>query len=161
MNETFLTIEKILSLNISWIKSADSKIPAFIAINTAMLGVIASILPKATEWSILLAIITCFTSILLLGSLVCLIISSFPRLDGPKGSYIYFGGITEIDKEKYITTLIAGVTPDLLKDIATQCYRNAEIAKIKFNYIRWATILIYVTIPFFLLTISLLYGAKQ
>jgi hypothetical protein len=150
----------ILERNLSWISSADSKISPVLAINTAMLGVIIALLPTASGWSIVTAIFSSITVILLIGSIICLISATFPRLKGPKGSLIFFGGIAEYEQEVYVNTIMKGITEDILKDYARQCHRNGQIAQTKFHFIKWAMILLYSSIIPFLVDIYLLYNLK-
>ena len=159
-NELLELFDRILTRNLAWISSADSKIAPILAINTAMLAVIVALIPVSTGWSIATAIFSAITVILLFGSIICLVSASFPRLKGPKGSYLFFGGIAEHDPESYVNTLMNGITDDLLKDYARQCHRNGQIAQSKFYFIKWAMILLYSSVLPFLIDVLLLYNLK-
>jgi hypothetical protein len=153
-------LDRILSKNLSWVSAADSKISPLLAIDTAMLGVLAALIPRANQWLATSAIFAAISAILLIASLICLICANFPRLKGPKGSLIYFGGISEYEPDVYAKTILSGITDDLLKDYAYQCHRNAEIAKSKFHFIKWATVLLYSALPVFLVAITILYNQQ-
>lgn len=61
--------EKILRLQLDWIKAADAKVPPVFAINIAMLGVISALVNNFEQWKILTAI---FVSLFLISQLVSL-----------------------------------------------------------------------------------------
>jgi len=42
-------LDRILGRNLNWVASADAKVTPMLAINTAMLGVIAALAPKAVD----------------------------------------------------------------------------------------------------------------
>jgi len=60
-----------------------------------------------------------------------------PRLkDGPKESLIFFGAIASIPRADYVMKLETVSEQDILKDIAAQIHRNAEIAQKKHEYVK-------------------------
>lgn len=158
--KNFELLDSILSRNLEWVAAADSKIAPLLAIDTALLGVLAALVPKSSDWLALPAIAASLCAILLIASLVCLVVANFPRLSGPKGSLIFFGGIAEYDRDTYCKKVSSGFTTELLQDYAYQCHRNAEIAKSKFHLVKWASILLFSSLPFFFVAISLLYNMK-
>ena len=151
----------ILSKQLSWISAADSKVAPIFAINAAMLGVLATLIPPIANWTIFRAIITILSVIPLIASMIFLTLVTFPRLSGPKGSYIYFGGITTKSEDSYVNDMINMEDDVFLKDILTQTYRNAEIAQSKFNHIKKAMALTFISLPTWLLAVWLLYGIKN
>lgn len=153
-------LDRILTRNLAWIATADAKIAPILAINTAMLGVIAALAPSSSAWTISSAIFSAIAGLLLLGSIICLVTASFPRLQGPKGSLIYFGGIAERDADTFVAELSKGITEEILRDFALQCHRNAQIAHSKYAYIKWAMILLYSSVPPFLIDVFLLYNIE-
>jgi hypothetical protein len=152
-------VEKTLARIMAMVAAADAKVPPILAIDTAMLGVLAALVPSASQWAASHAAIAAVAGLLLLGSVGCLAASMFPRLSGPKSSLIYFAGIVSLERDAYVSALL-GATPDkLLEDLARQCHRNAEIANDKFRLIRWAMIFLFVGIVPWLVSVALLYGA--
>lgn len=148
----------VLSRQLSWVSSADSKIPLIFAINTAMLGVLSALVGSFDNWTVLNYISTILSIILLLGSMISLALTMFPRLTGPKDSLIYFGGIVTKSAEIY-TQEMSNITDDILvKDILIQVYRNAEIANTKFNCIKWAMGQTFASFPLWLITVWFLIG---
>ena len=149
--------EKILNLQLEWVRTADTKVPSIFAINLAMLGVIAVLLKSHTIWAIYDGIVTALCLIPLVVSMIFLALSMFPRLDGPKGSNIFFGGITNKTEGKFIEEVKQSAAEEYEKDVLTQAYRNAEIATDKFKNIKHAFISSFISFPFWLGTIFLLY----
>ncbi len=88
MNGKIETSNDILSKQLLWISAADSKVAPIFAINAAMLGILASLIPPISKWIIFAAITTTLSIIPLIVSVVFLACVTFPRLSGPKGSYI-------------------------------------------------------------------------
>jgi hypothetical protein len=160
MNEKIERSNDILSKQLAWISAADSKVAPIFAINAAMLGVLAALIPPIANWTIFRTIITILSVIPLIASMIFLTITTFPRLSGPKGSYIYFGGIVTKSEDSYVNDM-TNINEDVfLKDILTQTYRNAEIAKSKFNHIKKAMALTFISLPIWLLAVWLLYGIR-
>ena len=153
-------VDRILSRNLSWISAADSKVAPILAIDTAMLGVLAALVPSAESWRALPAVLAGISALLLCGSVVSLVAATFPRLSGPKASMIFFGGISSFEREQYVTQLLGAQSADLAKDIAQQCHRNAEIAATKYWCLKSAMMLLFGALPFWVAAVSLLYAGR-
>ena len=160
MNKIIERSNDLLSKQLSFIFAADNKVAPIFAINTAMLGVLAALIPPIANWTIFGAITTTLSAIPLIASMIFLTLVTFPRLSGPKGSYIYFGGITTKSEDSYVNGMMNIEDDVFLKDILTQTYRNAEIAQSKFNHITKAMALTFISLPIWLLAVWLLYGIK-
>lgn len=148
--------QKILSMQVDWVKTADSKIPPIFAINLAMLGVIVALIKTLSLWTIFQAIITTLCLLPLLLSIFFLAMSMFPRLTGPKGSVIFFGGITKKSEDQYIDEVISISDIDYEKDILLQAYRNAGIAEEKYKFIKFSFMSSFISVPFWLISIYIL-----
>lgn len=149
---------KTLSRQLLWVSAADSKVPSTFAINAAMLGVLAALIPPIANWTIPGTIVPALSGILLLASMFSLALATFPRLTGPKESLIYFGGIITRNENLYVQEM-RNVTDDILvEDILKQVYINAEIAQSKFSCVKWAMIQTFVSFPLWLIAIWCLYG---
>ncbi len=160
LNDRLDLLDRILSRNIQWIGSADSKAVFLFAVDSAMLGVLATLIPSMRAWTIASGIVTSIASLLLLSSVICVVFVNFPRLHGPRNSLVYFGGISAYDESKYVEKVLQGVSEELLQDFARQCHRNAEISQVKYKFIKNATIFAFVAFPFWIVAISLLYQLK-
>lgn len=150
--------EKILTLQLDWISASDRKIVPIFAINAAMLGVIAALLPLSKVWEINTAIVTLLSVIPLIGSTISLALATFPRLNGPKGSLIFFSGIVTRDESSYINEFNNLSEQELTNDLLKQVYRNAEIANEKYNYIKWSMRQSFVSLPLWLISVWFLYN---
>ncbi len=138
-------------------KNRRFKIPQIFAINLAMLGVILALIKTLPSWSIAQAIVSSLCLIPLIFSMAFLTLSMFPRLKGPKGSNIYFGGITKKQEDKYLNEVLHIKDEDYENDLLSQSYRNAEIAEAKYTNIKHAFIATFISTPFWLASIYLLY----
>ena len=138
--------EKILSLQLEWVRTADSKVAPLFAINIAMLGFLAALIKSLPAWTISPAIFSSITVILLVVSMLFLALTMFPRLIGPKDSSIFFGGISKQSEDKYLSEMSSMTDDEFQKDILRQVYRNAEIANSKYANLRLAFIFTFVSI---------------
>ena len=149
--------EKILSLQLEWVRAADSKVAPLFAINIAMLGFLAALIKLLPIWTIPSAIISSITVILLVTSMVFLALTMFPRLIGPKDSNIFFGGISKHSEERYLSDMSSMSDGEYQKDILRQVYRNAEIANSKYANLRLAFIFAFVSTVPWLVSVYVLY----
>lgn len=159
-NDKLDLLDRILTKNLAWISSADTKGTLLFAVDSAMLGVLAAIVPSVNRWSIAAAIFTTLASLALAASVCFIVAGMFPRIAGPRNSLVFFGGIASHDEDQYVRKILDGVTEDLLADFARQCHRNAEIAKAKYDLVRKAVVCMFLALPFWLSSIWLLYSLK-
>ena len=153
-------LESSLARNLSWVAAADSKVSSIFAIDMAMLGVWCALAPKVNEWAVFTAVLSAFAVLALLASIISLALVAFPRLDGPKGSAVFFGGIAQHSEEAFLKKIKQGISEEILDDLARQTYRNAQIAKEKYSCVRWAMIFMFASVPFWLTSIAVLYAAR-
>lgn len=156
-NEKLELLDRILERNLNWISSADSKGTQLFAVNSAMLAVLAALVPKMDAWTISASVFAVLSFVALSTSIVFVACANFPRLDGPRNSLMFFGGIAGHEEDKYIEKIMKGVTEELLEDWASQCHRNAEIALQKYQFIKKASIFQFVALPLWLVAIWLMY----
>lgn len=149
--------EKILQLQLDWVRAADSKVPPLFAINIAMLGLMAALIKSLPIWTISVAIPSSIAAMLLFFSLFFLALAVFPRLDGPKESNIFFKGIVKQSETTFKTNLASATDSIIQDDLLNQAYRNAEIADKKYSNIRLAFIFTFCSIPFWVFSIFFLY----
>lgn len=143
----------ILERQIGWIASADAKVGVVVAIQVAVVGALAAAygIAKQPEWSALF--FAGFSLFLSLMSLVCAALALFPRIDGPSSSFIFFGKVAELTREKYVSQLGSASEGELLADCAQQIHRNAEIAGEKHGHVRYAMILGFASVAPWVLAI--------
>lgn len=152
-------LQNLLNLQLNWIQAADAKVTALFAINTAMLGVIAALAKNHNNWNILESVFVSISTLLLLGSVGALACVLFPRLDGPRSSNIFFGGIANQDKDQYTEKILKAKSDSFDQDFASQIHRNSEIALAKYKYIKYGFVFTFVCLPLWLAAIYNLYGA--
>ena len=157
MDEKRQFLETTLARLLEWIRSADSKIAPILAIDTSMLAIIAALVPKPTQWTIVSAVIGVIAVVPLLVSLLFLFLAAFPHTKGPKPSIFYFEGIKAQDPDDYLAQVHALTNDQVLSDLAKQCHRNAEIASIKYGHIKTAITAMFISVIPWLVLVFLLY----
>ena len=141
-------LEKNINHQIGMIRAADSRSAFAFALNTSMLGVLAAVFPKdPNEWQLYPLIMVGITTLLILLSLFSLTLAAFPRVKGPKGSLIYFKGISERSREEFKNELSNLSTENYLSDLTDQAHRNAEIASRKFYWVQRVFLFLYLAVP--------------
>ena len=127
----------IFERTLGWIAAAEIKVGAITAIDLAMLtalGAFFSAEPSKNPWAIFFGASAAGGLFI---ALFCTAMVLSPRLkDGPKESLIFFGAIASIPRADYVMKLETVSEQDILKDIAAQIHRNAEIAQKKHEYVK-------------------------
>lgn len=129
------------------IATADHKVTHLFTVSTAMLGFEISIFAKARflvwyDWVFIIV------SALLLS--FCMLSAFFvihPRLSGESSrSVLYFQHIAMFDCDGYKNRIDSLKEDELFEDYVKQCYRNAEIARDKFAWLRRANFALFMSI---------------
>ena len=155
-------LEANFDRQLSWIRAADSRLTLAFALDTGMLGVLAAVSPlQPTSWSIASAIFASFAAAFAVASLVCVTFASFPRVQGPLGSLVFFEGISHRTAPQFKEAVIALSDESYIDDLANQCHRNAEIASRKFSWVQRAFVCLYLAAPAWGLAIFLLYNVGK
>lgn len=154
------TLEKILDRQLLWISRADARISLVLPLATAMLGVLAALAPRPANWEIFSAILASISAILIVLSIIFASLACFPRAEGPKGSNIFFNGIAGREAGQYQKTMCEISEDEYLEDICCQCHRNAQIAKVKFEWIQKALASLLISMIPWIITVYLLYKAN-
>lgn len=118
----------------------DTKVTALFAISSAQIAVAALNLSAddLKMWWITLPLVVFILAIA--WSLLNLYRCAYPSLDGGNSSLIYFSEIAKIRESDYVDRLKAMSEDEWMKDIAGQIWRNSEILKCKYGYLKSATI---------------------
>lgn len=152
-------LEKNLARQLAWIAAADSKISFVFAVDMAMLGVLAALSPKqAAGWTVATAVFGALAALACVASLALLSVASFPRTRGPKGSLVFFGGISKRELRQFIESVCQLTTEAYVEDLCAQCHRNAEIAESKFAWVQRALLALYLSVAPWALAVYLLYA---
>lgn len=158
--ESITFLETSLNRQLKWIKAADSKIPSIFAFDTAMLGILAALLPNVTNWYFCMMLLTVVTVTLLILSLLFIAVAVFPRTGCPQKSLIYCGSIADNSADSYLQNVISLDQNNYMEDLSVQTHRNAEIAKTKFKWIKHAMQALFVASPLWLILIYIIHISK-
>ena len=149
--------EKILQLQLEWVKTADSKVPPLFAINIAMIGVLSALAKAHESWTLISGISVFICASLLIYSIANMAFTMFPTLLGPNNSNLYFGGIIKQSNENFHNNINQLSDDDYFDDLVNQAYRNAEIANSKYGYIKNSSVSLLLSFPIWVLSIYLIY----
>jgi len=152
---TINRLELSLERQLKWIQGADAKISFIFAADAAMLGFVAATFKWDTcaDWT---HQITALLALTLLGlSVLMASLANFPRTTGPKGSIIFFKGISEITPEEFLNRVQKEDTSGYINDLSAQCHRNATIAAKKFKWVQRSSLALYFGIVPWLLYLAL------
>lgn len=128
----------VMERHLAWIAAAEVKTGVAVAIDTGMLGALATAFSSLqpgdrTAWATLM---TVAAGVCLFVAVLCAATALLPRTNGPKSSHIFFGGIIKNEATEYDQKFRASALPDMLSDCLAQIHRNAEIARDKFKWVR-------------------------
>ena len=130
--------EKNLEWLLEWIGRFDNKTSVILALNTGMLGVLASFAPPLHIWTPVVYVTT-IISLLSLGlSFLFVYLGMFPQTSGPRSSLLYFGSIAKIPILKYQQDFAKQSVEEHLNDVLEQSHRNSEILNGKFKFLKLA-----------------------
>jgi hypothetical protein len=155
---------RALERNLAWIRTADTKVPAIFAIDAAMLGVLGIRLPRLDDFTALASGLWVAAAVSLAASVVMLALVAIPRREpiregAPGGdracaasdeSIVFFGTAASLEEAVFVARLTTGEPGELVRDLACQAFRNAQIAKVKYRHLRLATQLLFIAFPFWL-----------
>ena len=149
-----------LSLVLSLFPRVDTRASVLLGVNLGMLAFLVSNLPASQqlEWYLLYPAVP--TAALISYSLVKLFFCAFPQLEGGSRSLIFFSEIAKRRVSEYIDEFLAQSTPDYLKDLAAQVWRNSEILTLKYRYLKKAFFGMSLAIPFWGITLVLFFLAS-
>jgi Pycsar effector protein len=144
--EKIRILENSLERNLSWISKANSIANFQFSIEAGMLGALVLNAHFDVSWPIFTIILTTITAILLI---VCVFFGSmvyFPRTSGPKGSLIFFGGISNFEFNDYSENMKVLKMEGYLADLLNQVHQNAKIADTKYKWVKRGMVLLYVSL---------------
>ena len=138
VKERIRVAEGTLSRQLEWVSRADSKSSFTAGLSTAMLGALATVATRPSEWPTPLAVMVASVVVLLAASLFSTYWASYPRLGAPRDSLIFFGTIAAKDFAKFQQQFVATTSDSYLDDLLHQCHRNAVIADTKYRRLKGA-----------------------
>ena len=149
-----------LSLVLGLFPRVDTRASVLLGVNLGMLAFLVSNLPASQQlgWYLLYPAVP--TAALISYSLVKLFFCAFPQLEGGSRSLIFFSEIAKRRESEYIDEFLAQSTPDYLKDLTAQVWRNSEILTLKYRYLKEAFSSMSLAIPFWVTTLVLFFLAS-
>ncbi len=155
-------LEANLSRQLQWISWSDAKSAFIFTLAAAMVGLLAAVAPNDTaEWTTGQAVSASFAVAAAAAAIIFLSLAAFPRTDGPKGSLVYCGGVSQCEQSQFCVDIIGVSTQDYAADLAAQCHRNAVIACEKFKWIQRALIALYLAVAPWTIAVWLLYSSAK
>ena len=151
-----LELERLLG----WVRAAESRLALVLPLSTAMLGALAVLAPPVSKWTVAGGIAASFAAVLLLLSIAFAACASFPRTTGPKGSLIYFGGITAKELSQYKAAVKSMTPEEYFGDLINQCHRNAQIAGRKYTWVQRSMVCLFISALPWGISLFILYSAK-
>lgn len=119
----------------------ESKASLLFAIDTGMLAVLALNITKADLVIWYLATSAVLALGFIAASFWYLYKCAFPNLDGGAASLVYFREIAGKTEANYIDQFQKQTTDTYVRDLLGQVWRNSEILRMKFDYLKIAFIL--------------------
>jgi hypothetical protein len=129
-----------LRLVLSFFSRVDAKSSVVLAVDTGMLGYLATHIPPVGSLRFWEVIAPTLAFVLLGLSLVYLYRGAFPTLSGGQASLVYFLEIAKRTEAKFIDQFIDQRENEYMKDLLGQAWRNSEILKMKFSFVKTAFI---------------------
>jgi hypothetical protein len=126
-----------LNLVLGFFPRVDSMIVVVLGIDLAMLGVLASHLPKygsLSPW----VVVALIPVLLITVSLVRLYGAAFPRLDGGAQSLVYFREVAARTEVNFVHQFLHQKTGDYTRDVLGQVWRNSQILSLKYDSLKSA-----------------------
>jgi hypothetical protein len=150
-------LESSFSRLLSWIAAADAKASMVFGFATAMLGVLIALMPPAGSWRPAEVAAAAVASVGLLLALIQASLASFPRSTPSHGSLVFFADIASQDFASYWQGLRATSAAAYAEELARHCHTSAEIATVKFRWVRWGMTTLHLATPPWGVAVYLLY----
>ena len=113
-----------------------------------MLSLLVSQAPTFDKWNNLMWGSSILTMIALGLSFIYIYFSNYPRTKGPENSLYYFGSIENCKSDEFYNKFTSRKDSEHVADLLAQTHRNAEILKIKFEFLKGAyTLLLLGIVP--------------
>jgi|ERR1039458_1276037 hypothetical protein len=130
----------VLERNLAWGAAAEVKVGVIVAMDTGMLGALASLFGglyayERTTW---ITALTIAAAAILGIAIACAASAVLPRMEGPVRSFIFFGKIVKDQAPDYSDKFRRATAQQILDDCLAQIHRNAEIVCQKFIWVRRA-----------------------
>lgn len=137
-NDRVNTAWQQLNLVLSFFSRVDTKLSVVLGINLGMLAMLAARLPKADDFTLLIAILGATFAASLIVSFWHIWQGYFPDLGEDTQSLIYFRPISKMTENEFRIACTSRSLKELEDDILSQCWHNSRILTCKFYSLRHA-----------------------
>jgi hypothetical protein len=127
-----------LTLVLSFFPRVDAKASVVLAVDTAMLGYLASRVPSPSSIPLWQLIFPLAAFVLIAISFVCLYKGAFPNLAGGHDSLVYFQEIAKKTEAKFMQGFSSQSESEYSNELLGQAWRNSQILTAKFKYLKYA-----------------------
>jgi pycsar effector protein len=150
----------ILERNLHWIAAAEVKVAVVVAIDTGMLGALATLITQSpTElrpvWWVF-AVGGAFITLVL--GVFCAAMTIIPRTTGPD-TLLFFGRIAQHASADYVELFKKRSGAAMLEDCLLQVHRNSEIARDKYQWVRASMLWSFLAVTFWVPALTALVRA--
>lgn len=128
----------IFENQLGWNAAVEIKTGVIVTLNLAVISGLASLFIEVDKPTIAQYWLSGIALICPIVALCLAAKSVSPQLSGPAESLLYFGRISEKDRQVYVEEFERASESDLLTDVLDQTHRNAEIVRSKYLHIRRA-----------------------
>lgn len=130
--------ERLLDRTHAFIPRIDARVSFLFTITGAQLA-IAVVNLRVEDFSHLTITLLAVAYLVSAGwVVVCLYNSTFPQLENSRRSLLFFKDISGFSREDYVHAASTASPDELLEDILSQVWRNAQIVDEKYRLLRWA-----------------------
>src|SRR5437879_6504356 len=137
-NDLLQSARDQLARVLGFFSRVDAKASVVLAVDTGMLAFLVARMPTPSSLTWSAIAVSGGTAALLGISLWFLYKGAFPSLKGGAASLIYFREIAGRTEAKYIEEFSTQSSSDYVRDLLGQVWRNSEILKEKFDYLKIA-----------------------
>jgi hypothetical protein len=130
----------VFERQLGWIAAADVKVGVVVTIDLALFGGLTAAFSSAASKPLAGEVFAAIAGLGLVVAVIWAAAATFPRLNGPKRSLVFFGRIAEKSEDDYADAFMAASQIDLIKDWSRQIHANARIANAKHGCVRRAMI---------------------
>lgn len=150
-------LEASLERQLNWIAATESRIALIVPLATALFGSVAikyTCIQTSDFW---IQFASWSTLALLATVMVTAAVAIFPRTKGPAHSLIFFGGISQQSAQEFHDAVTESTEDQYRNDLIEQVHINANIASIKFRWIRRSMALLLASFVPWALSVASLY----
>ena len=157
MFNDFEFLERNLDRQLGWVRAAESRIALILPLATALFGSLA-VKMKTLDLIVCWKVASVSAAILFIAlSFIFAVVGIFPRVNGPKHSLIFFGGVGSASIESFHKKTREISEDGLKTDLREQIYINARIATLKYKWIKRSMTCLLISLVPWAISVGFLY----